>query len=46
MLHISVKMFQEETTAESDKSIDAVTHTRNEFCINFTVLQQFVDEDC
>lgn len=35
MLPNSVKMFQEETTAESDKCIDAVTHTGKEICKSF-----------
>jgi len=42
MLPNSVKMFLEKTTAESDKSINAVTHTGNEICktlLSFSSLQ-------
>lgn len=38
----SVNAFQEKTTAESDKSIDAVTHIGNEICktlLSFSSLQ-------
>lgn len=38
----SVNTFQEKTTAESDKSTDAVTHTGNEICktlLSFSSLQ-------
>lgn len=42
----SVKMFHDETTAESDKCIDAVTHTGKEICkifLSFSSLEVKTD---